>query len=126
MNDTDLKAYLTSVVGRDIQLNNVHPKSDVRDRIAAEIQKKSGCSETSFVDPQTVASRQFRIFILAGRGRFVDDTIQAIEDVSRYLKQERATRFELLVENRQAPNTPAPENNLFGDVILVGVRYLIP
>lgn len=107
--------YLSSIATRDIRGRYICPQSDVRTDLEQEIQQRTGCTPANLTNE---AKELQRMSVSAEREKFVQDTLNALENISDTLKRQRAKQFEIRFVN------PQGDPQWWGDQILVGVRYL--
>jgi hypothetical protein len=122
-NDLPIEQYLSSILDRPANFQNVDLPSDAADHIAAAIEKKSNCRVTHFLwDAIGKTEELDRVAVPAARENFVNVTMAVIDGVAARLKEQQATQFE--VAFKVCKWDGAPSQNFFGDFIIVGVRYL--
>jgi len=114
--------FLTSFAEQNFIFRNVQPGADLRQRIEKEIQQATESVPTTFFANELPDTRELRDFIPAAQTGFAQAALNCITRICRELTANRAKRFELLIDARQIPK--APDGNIFGDIILIGVRYL--
>jgi hypothetical protein len=111
--NVSLDEFLVTVNARDQLRFYVVPKLDVAERLAREIEKKTGVKSRNLSGGSFVESRQW---VSAQPGQFVTQTRIAFDGMCALLSREKAKSFELAFHNIQ-------DNQNWGDRVLFAVRY---
>lgn len=109
-----LDEFLVIINARDVDGAYVVPKPDVADKLAREIEEKTGLRSRNLASERSVET--FKHWINAQPGRFITETRIAIDGVCALLKEKAAKSFEIEFRNTK-------DQLNWGDRVLLAVRY---
>jgi hypothetical protein len=119
-NDQTIEEYLSSIPGGTFR--NIEPSGDISKRIAAEVAARSNCDAADFNFEEISRTQEFREEIPAHQDKFASAVMALIDHIVKTLKKGRVKRFELVMRAPYMQN--APLQNMFGDRLSVGVRWV--
>jgi hypothetical protein len=113
-----LDEFLVVINACDLEGDWVVPKDDVREKLAQEVEQRTGIKSSNLAGASDKSIEALRRWISARPDEFVTQTRTAVDGLCALLIKKKATTFEIAFHN-----TKLPPNEL-GHEVLLAIRYV--